>query len=125
MKLGIIPGDGGAWLLPRLIGQSKAAELTFTGDTIGAIEALNCGLVSKVVPDNKLLDEAIDLANRMAANPVHSLRMAKKLMREGAHVKLDTLLEMSAAFQAIAHHTEEHDQAIEALLARLETNRKK
>ena len=46
-------------------------------------------------------------------------------MREGAHVKLDTLLEMSAAFQAIAHHTEEHDQAIEALLARLETNRKK
>ena len=125
VKLGIIPGDGGAWLLPRLIGQSKAAELTFTGDTIGATEALDCGLISKVVPNNKLMDEVFDLANRIAANPVHSLRMAKKLMREGAHVRLDTLLEMSAAFQAIAHHTEEHDQAIETLLARLETDRKK
>ena len=125
VKLGIIPGDGGAWLLPRLVGQSKAAELTFTGDTIDAAEALACGLVSKVVPAEALMDEARALAARMAANPGHSLRMAKRLLREGQHVRLDTLLEMSAAFQAIAHHTEEHDQAIDALLAQLEAARKK
>jgi enoyl-CoA hydratase/carnithine racemase len=125
VKLGIIPGDGGAWLLPRLVGQSKAAELTFTGDTIDAVEALACGLVSKVVPADDLMDEARALADRMAANPGHSLRMAKRLLREGQHVRLDTLLEMSAAFQAIAHHTEEHDQAIDALLAQLESARRK
>lgn len=125
VKLGIIPGDGGAWLLPRLVGQSKAAELTFTGDTIDAAEALACGLVSKVVPGEGLMDEARALADRMAANPGHSLRMAKRLLREGQHVRLDTLLEMSAAFQAIAHHTEEHDQAIDALLAQLEAARRK
>ncbi len=125
VKLGIIPGDGGAWLLPRLVGQSKAAELTFTGDTIDAAEALACGLVSKVVPADELMDEARALAGRIAANPGHSLRMAKRLLREGQHVRLDTLLEMSAAFQALAHHTAEHDQAIDALLAQLEAARKK
>ncbi len=125
VKLGIIPGDGGAWLLPRLVGPSKAAELTFTGDTIDAAEALACGLVSKVVPDDDLMEEARALAERIAANPGHSLRMAKRLLREGQHVRLDTLLEMSAAFQALAHHTEEHDQAIDALLAQLEAARKK
>ena len=119
VKLGIIPGDGGAWLLPRTVGMSKAAELTFTGDTIDAAEALACGLVSKVVPAAELMTSAHALATRIAANPAHSLRMAKKLLREGQHVRLDTLLEMSAAFQAIAHHTPEHDAAVLALLAQM------
>jgi len=125
VKLGIIPGDGGAWLLPRLVGLSKAAELTFTGDMIDAAEALACGLVSKVVPADELMGEARALAERIAANPGNSLRMAKRLLREGQHVRLDTLLEMSAAFQAIAHHTVEHEEAIDALLAQLEAARKK
>lgn len=116
VKLGIIPGDGGAWLLPRVIGMSKAAELTFTGDTIGAEEALAIGMVSRVVAPEELLKEAQALAARIAANPAPALRMAKRLMREGQHMRLDSLLEMSAAFQAIGHHTREHDQAIEAFL---------
>ena len=120
VKLGIIPGDGGAWSLPRLVGQSKAAELTFTGALINADEALSCGLISKLVSSESLMDEAQSLAERIASNPGHSLRMAKRLLREGQHVSLQTLLEMSAAFQAISHHTEEHDQAIEKLLSRLE-----
>ena len=114
VKLGIIPGDGGAWLLPRVVGMSKAAELTFTGDTIGAEEALAIGMVSRVVAPEELLKEAQALAARIAANPAPALRMAKRLMREGQHMRLDSLLEMSAAFQAIGHHTREHDQAIEA-----------
>ena len=116
VKLGIIPGDGGAWLLPRTVGMSKAAELTFTGDTIGADEALSCGLVSRVVAPEDLLATANALAERIAANPGPALRMAKRLLREGQHVRLDTLLEMSAAFQAIAHHTPEHDAALAAFL---------
>ena len=116
VKLGIIPGDGGAWLLPRVVGMSKAAELTFTGDTIDAAEALHIGLVSRVVAPEDLMKEAQALAARIAANPAPALRMAKRLMREGQHMRLDSLLEMSAAFQAIAHHTKEHDQALEAFL---------
>ena len=116
VKLGIIPGDGGAWLLPRVVGLSKAAELTFAGDTISAAEALECRLVSKVVSAERLMDEARALAARIAANPGPALRMAKRLLREGQHVRLDTLLEMSAAFQALAHHTPEHGQAVDAFL---------
>jgi len=117
VKLGIIPGDGGAWLLPRVVGISKAAELTFTGDMIEAAEALACGLVSKVVAPEQLMDEARALAARIAANPGPALRMAKRLMREGQHMRLDSLLEMSAAFQALAHFTPEHGEAVEAFLA--------
>ena len=116
VKLGIIPGDGGAWLLPRVVGMSKAAELTFTGDTIGADEAKEIGLVSRVVPGDRLMDEARALASRIAANPGPALRMSKKLLREGQHVRLDTLLELSAGMQALAHFTPEHDRAIDAFL---------
>ncbi|HMN81090.1 MAG TPA: crotonase/enoyl-CoA hydratase family protein [Burkholderiaceae bacterium] len=117
VKLGIIPGDGGAWLLPRTVGYSKAAELTFTGDTIDAQAALACGLVSKVVPTDQLLAEAQALAQRIAANPGPALRMAKRLLREGQHQRIEALLELSAAFQALAHQTPEHGQAIDAFLA--------
>ena len=112
VKLGIIPGDGGAWFLPRTVGMSKAAEMTFTGDPVTAQEARSSGLVSKVVPAEQLMDEARALARRIAANPGTAVRMAKRLLRAGQSVSLDTLLEMSAAFQAIAHHTPEHEEAV-------------
>ena len=114
VRLGIIPGDGGAWLLPRIVGLSKACELTFTGDSIAAAEALACGLVSKVVPDDELLGEAHRLASRIAANPPQALRLAKRLIREGQHTTLDTLLELSASMQALAHHTADHKEALAA-----------
>ena len=125
VKLGIIPGDGGAWLLPRTVGMSKAAELTFTGDTIDAQEAERIGLVSRVVAPEQLLAEARALAERIAANPAPALRMAKRLLREGQHVRLDSLLEMSAAFQALAHHTSEHAQAVDGFLDAQEAARAK
>ena len=119
VKIGIIPGDGGAWLLQRVVGVSKAAEMTFTGDPIDAHEALACGLVSKVVAPEALLDEALKLASRIAANPGHQLRMAKRLIREAQTSRLETILEMSAAFQALAHSTQEHHALIAQAVARI------
>jgi enoyl-CoA hydratase/carnithine racemase len=117
VKLGIIPGDGGAWLLPRVVGMSKAAELTFTGDTIDAATALECRLVSRVVPADQLMTAARELAERIAANPGPALRMAKRLLREGQHTRLDTLLDLSSALQGAAHHTAEHTVALDGFLA--------
>jgi enoyl-CoA hydratase/carnithine racemase len=114
VKVGLIPGDGGAWLLPRAVGMSKAAEMSFTGDTLSAAEALACGLVSRVVPADRLMDEARALAERIAANPGGALRMSKKLLREGQHMRLDSLLELSAGLQSIAHKTPYHVEAINA-----------
>ncbi|WP_420606447.1 crotonase/enoyl-CoA hydratase family protein [Novosphingopyxis sp.] len=116
VKLGIVAGDGGAWFLPRIIGQSRAAELSFTGDMIDADEALACGLVSRVVHDEALMDEALILARRIAANPPHAVRMTKRLLREGRQSSLGAVLEMSAAFQALAHATEDHAEAVQAFL---------
>ena len=116
VKLGIIPGDGGAWLLPRIIGLSRAAELTFTGQTIDAQQALEWNLVSRVVPHDALLPSAQDLARSIAANPPHAVRLAKRLLREGMHCRLDTLLEMSAAYQALSHQTADHREAVSAFI---------
>ena len=112
VKLGIIPGDGGAFLLQRIVGISKAAEMTFTGDAIDAAQALACGLVSQVVPDEKLLEVAMDKAQRIARNPPHALRMAKRLLRESQHLRLESVLELSSAFQALAHSSSDHRERV-------------
>ena len=74
------------------------------------------GYVSRVVPHDTLLVEANKLARRIVANPGHALRMTKRLLREGQHVRLDTLLELSAGFQALAHKTSQHEEAVNAFL---------
>ena len=116
VKLGIVPGDGGAWLLPRVIGYPRAARMAFTGEMIGAEEALRLGLVSEVVPHAKLMDTALQLANSIAANPPHVLRWTKRLLRQAQNERLDTILTMSASFQALAHQTHDHAEAVAALL---------
>lgn len=121
VKLGIIPGDGGAFLLQRIVGVAKAAELTLTGRTINASEALECDLVSKVVSADELLPCALALAREIAANPPHALRMAKRLLREAQTARLDSILELSAAFQALAHSTSDHRDSLAAAVARIST----
>ncbi|MCC6209574.1 MAG: crotonase/enoyl-CoA hydratase family protein [Burkholderiales bacterium] len=116
VKLGIVPGDGGAWLLPRVVGYSKACEMAFTGDMLSAEEALACGLVSRIVPAGELIVEARKLAGRIAANPPHAVRMTKRLIREGQNVQLATLLELSAGMQALAHATADHKEAVAAFV---------
>jgi enoyl-CoA hydratase/carnithine racemase len=118
IKVGIVPGDGGAWLLPRVVGMSRALELSFTGEPIDAAEALACGLVSRVVPHDELLAAARALAARIAANPGPTLRLTKRLLREGQQLTLESLLDLSAAAQAIAHKTAEHREAVEAFVAK-------
>lgn len=116
VKVGIVPGDGGAWLLPRAVGRAKAAEMAFTGESLTAKEAFDCGLVSRVVPEDQLMHVAMALAHKIAANPSAVLRMTKRLLRQSEHCSLDELLETSAAYQAIAHMTTDHQEAVKAFI---------
>ncbi len=122
VRLGIVPGDGGAWLLPRIIGIPKASLMAFTGDAIDAAKALEWGLVEQVCTHETLQSEAQALARRIASNPGHALRLCKRLLREGQHMRLDSLLELSAAYQALAHHTEDHHEAVAAFVDKRDPN---
>ena len=116
LKLGIIPGDGGTWILPRVIGMSRAAELFYTGDVIDAATAKDWGLVSRVVPAEALMDEARALAGKIALLPPHSLRHTKNLLRQGQQTSYDTALELAANTQAMMHTTADHAEGIAGLL---------
>lgn len=118
VKLGIIPGDGGAWLLPRIVGLSRAAEMSFTGMTLDAATALQWDLVSRVVPHADLVAAAQEVALRIAANPPHAVRLTKRLLREALHTRLDTLLELSAVFQTLSHQSADHREAVAAFIER-------
>ena len=114
VKVGIVPGDGGCWLLPRVVGMSRAAELALTGDAIAADEALHIGLVSRVVAPEALLDEALALAGRIAANPPQVLRWTKQLLQQARNGTLDEALDTAGRLQGLAHHTADHSEAVMA-----------
>ena len=116
LKLGLVPGDGGAWLLPRIIGMSRAAELLYTGQTIDADTAAAWGLVSRVTSHEQLEQEAQALAESISAQPPHALRFTKSLLRQGQTGSFESIMEMSAALQAVAHLTEDHMEGVNALL---------
>jgi enoyl-CoA hydratase/carnithine racemase len=81
VRRGVLPESGGTWLLPRLVGYAKAAELAFTGETLSAKECLELGLVNKVVPDAALMDEALAMAGKIAANAPLAVRATKRMFR--------------------------------------------
>lgn len=116
IKVGIVPGDGGAWSLQRVVGYARAAEMFFTGDRYSAQEAVEFGLVGRVVPDEQLMDEAMALAGRIVANPARALRLTKRLLREAQTQRMSEVLELSAAYQALAHETADHQEAVSAFL---------
>ena len=122
LKLGLIPGDGGAWLLPRTIGMSRASELLFTGDVIDAQTACDWGLVSKVTSADELMTAAVAMAEKIAQQPPHALRLAKSLLKHGQTTSYDTLMEMGAAAQAISHLTADHMEGVSALLEKRPAN---
>lgn len=118
VKLGLVSGVGGTWFLPRIVGGSRAALMALTGMTIAAEEALAWGLVARVVAADELSAAAIEIAAAIAANPGHAVRMTKRLLRDGVNADLGMVLESAAAFQAIAQTTQDHHEAVCALLER-------
>jgi enoyl-CoA hydratase/carnithine racemase len=116
VNLGITPGDGGAWFMQRLLGYQRAAELAFTGRIIKADEALRIGLLLEVLEPEALMPRARELAGQMAAKPPQALRLTKRMMKMAQRSELPDFLDLCACFQAMAHQTEDHHEAVEAFL---------
>lgn len=120
INLGIIPGDGGAWFLQRLIGYQKAAELTFTGRLVKAEEAKTLGLLLEVTAPEALLGHARELAASIAAKPPQAVRYTKRLMKMAQRQELPDFLDNCANFQAMCHQSEDHLEAVNAFLEKRE-----
>ena len=116
LRVGIIPGDGGAWLLPRIIGQARANQMLFTGEFIDAQKALNYGLVSEVVANDKLLERAYELAEMVIGFPPLAIRKTKELVRTAQSVTLKENLDQAALFQGVLQQMDDHQEAIDAIL---------
>lgn len=116
LKIGLVPGDGGFWLLPRAIGKSRAAELLYTGEVIDAATAEEWGLVSRVVAPGELMETAMSMAGRIAAMPPHALRLTKRMMRQGEGMSYDAALDLAASTQPLMHLSEDHIEGLDALL---------
>ena len=124
IDLGIIPGDGGAWILPRVVGWQRAAELAFTARFVDAEEAVLLGILIEAVEPAMLDARTRELAALIASKPSHAVRLTKRLLRHARTMDLEGFLELSAAFQAISHHTDAHIEAVDRYVTRWDSRRK-
>ncbi|OYX67831.1 MAG: enoyl-CoA hydratase [Rhizobiales bacterium 32-66-11] len=117
VKVGLVPGAGGAHFLPRLVGTAKALELFFTGDFIDAEEAMRIGIVNKVFDDAVLVSEVEKIARRIARAPQLTLRMIKRAVYQGMRNDLRTNLDLISSHYAVITSTDDHKNAVESFIA--------
>lgn len=113
-KMGLPPDSGGSWLMPRIMGLGRALEYIFTGDTIDAEEAYRIGILNRLVPAERLEEEAISLANKIANGPPIAHRLAKMQVYKGLDTDLETAMAFAAACVSIALSSEDHKEGIKA-----------
>ncbi|MEP9378672.1 enoyl-CoA hydratase-related protein [Aquabacter sp. CN5-332] len=118
INLGLAAGDGGAWYLARLIGPDRALELLWTGRAVGAQEALELGLVTRVVPDDQLLPATYELARRIAAQSQPAIRMSKRIFYQSVNLPLVTHLDMVSSHMAVLRDTPEYRAKLAEVVAR-------
>ena len=114
VNLGIVPGDGGAWFLQRLLGYQRAADLVFTGRIVKAQEAREIGILLEVTAPEELMPRALEMARKIAAKPPLAVRYAKRLLKLGQTQPIAEHLELCASYQAMCHKTEDHAEALAA-----------
>ena len=115
-RMGLIPGDGSSWQLPRLIGLSNTLLLQYTGDRIDGNEAYRLGVVSKVLPNDTLMEGAMELAARLAKGPLVSLSLIKYLVLRSLETNFEESLEIAEVAQEQARSTHDHKEAVQAFL---------
>lgn len=114
IKVGLVPGDGGAYYLPRLVGVAKALELFWTGDAISAQEAERIGIVSKVLPDAELMSYTYAFAQRLANSATQAIRLVKRMVRQSVHQDARAALDLCSSHLAVMGTTDDHAEALRA-----------
>ncbi len=114
VRIGLVPDSGLSFLLPRLVGLAKAQELLLLSPRLSAEEALALGLVHRVVPAEKLMEEALSLAKELAQGPTRAYALTKKLLLETYRLSLTEALALEAVLQGQAGQTQDHEEGVRA-----------
>lgn len=122
VRRGLVVDMGGTFFLPRLVGLSKAKELAFSGEAIEAQRALELGLVAKVVPHEKLMEEAMEMARKLAQGPTRAIGMIKRMLNRSFESDLETALEMEASLQGVAVSTPDVVEGITSFMQKRPPN---
>jgi len=115
-RVGLVPDTGSTWFLPRLVGPARAAEMTFTADSVDAATAERIGLVNRVVPADKLMDEASALAARLAQAAPIAVALTKRALNRALESTLEEALEFEAQLQSIAGRSADHKEGVAAFV---------
>jgi enoyl-CoA hydratase/carnithine racemase len=118
IRVGLVPGDGGCFYLPRIVGAAAALRMLWTGDFVAASEALSMGLVSEVCADDRLQERVQELASQLAAQPPVAVQLIKRAVRLGERQELRTALELISSYQAVATATADSREAMAAFKER-------
>jgi enoyl-CoA hydratase/carnithine racemase len=116
IRIGAFSGLGGTWLLPRLIGTTKAVELLFTGDFLEAEEAYRLGLLNKLVQADRLDEEGLALARKIASGPPLAMKLTKMFVYKGLHMEFQTALQMAATCETITLTSEDRSEGVQAFI---------
>ncbi len=118
VQVGLVAGDGGAMVLPLIVGPARARELLFLGERVSGEEAVRLGLANRVVPRDKLLAEAMDLARRLAALPAGALRGTKRAVNLHLEHAMSTVMETALAAERDSMASPEHAAIVAGLIAK-------
>jgi enoyl-CoA hydratase/carnithine racemase len=124
VKVGFVPGDGGAYYLPRLIGVARSLELFWTGDFIDAVEAERIGMVNRVFPDDKLMEETIKYARKLADGPTKVIQLIKRAVYQSSRADLRTALDLISSHMGVIRTTKDSQEALKASMTRLKGDKK-
>jgi enoyl-CoA hydratase/carnithine racemase len=116
VRVGLVPGDGGCYFLPRLVGPAKAMELLLTGDFVDAAEAERIGIVNHVYEDERLMEETTALAQRLAGGPPVAMAMIKRALYQSANCDLRTALDLISSHMAVVQSTRDSNEAYQAFV---------
>jgi 2-(1,2-epoxy-1,2-dihydrophenyl)acetyl-CoA isomerase len=124
VKVGYVPGDGGAYYLPRLVGVAKSLELFWTGDFISAAEAERIGMVNRVFPADRLMEETYTFARRLAEGPTKVIQMMKRAVYQSSRADLRTSLDLVSSHMGVIFETPDSREARKASMAKLKGAKK-
>jgi enoyl-CoA hydratase/carnithine racemase len=114
VDVGFVPGDGGAYLLPRIVGEAKAKELIMTGKHVSGEDLVEWGLARECVPDEELEETAVGFAAELASGPPVAIAESKGLVNEAFDVDIETAHQHATRAQRICSQTEDHEEAVQA-----------